>query len=332
MLTFTRLIAVASALAIAACSDDSASEKKAEQQDGATSTPIETQQAKDTLSMAEAYALENQQYLETNKAKDGVQITDSGLQYLVLNAGDGASPTVDDFVTVHYRGRFVGGEVFDSSIERGEPATFPAGRLIPGFTEALTLMKVGDTWEVTIPAELGYGENGAGGGAIPGNSTLIFDLELIDVMTAEQAEEKKQQERAEAEAEAAAFRDDQLAFLEQNKTKDGVTTTDSGLQYRVLEASEGALPPETATVTVHYSGKLTSGEEFDSSYKRGEPATFGLRQVIKGWTEGLQLMPVGSKYEFYIPYDLGYGEHGSGGGIPPYATLVFVVELISFEE
>lgn len=332
MISITRSIAVASVLLIAACSDDSATKDQDKQSDPAASLPTETPNSKEALTMAEAYALENQQYLETNLAKDGIQVTDSGLQYLVLNEGDGASPTVEDFVTVHYRGRFIGGEVFDSSIERGEPATFPAGRLIPGFTEALLLMKVGDTWEVTIPSDLAYGENGAGGGVIPGNSTLIFDLELIDVMTAAQSEEIQKQRQEEAEAQALAFRDEQLAFLDQNKSKDGVQTTESGLQYRVLEAGEGPMPTATANVTVHYSGKLINGEEFDSSYKRGEPASFGLNQVIRGWTEGLQLMNAGAKYEFYIPYSLGYGERGSGGGIPPYATLVFVVELISFNE
>lgn len=336
MISITRSIAVASFLFIAACSDDKATKEQDPQSDPAANQgatlPTETSNSKEALTMAEAYTLENQQYLETNLAKDGVQVTDSGLQYLILNEGDGASPTAADFVTVHYRGRFIDGQVFDSSIERGEPATFPAGRLIPGFTEALLLMQVGDTWEVTIPSELAYGENGAGGGVIPGNSTLIFDLELIDVMTSAQAEDIQKQRQEEAEAAALAFRDDQLAFLEQNKGKDGVQTTDSGLQYRVLEAGEGPNPTATSNVTVHYSGKLINGEEFDSSYKRGEPINFGLNQVIRGWTEGLQLMNAGAKYELYIPYDLGYGERGSGGGIPPYATLVFVVELISFEE
>lgn len=331
MITITRSIAVASILLIAACSDDKATKEQDTQSDPAANLPTETPISKEALTMAEAYALENQQYLETNLAKDGMQKTESGLQYLVLNEGDGASPTAEDFVTVHYRGRFIDGQVFDSSIERGEPATFPAGKLIPGFTEALLLMKVGDTWEVTIPSDLAYGENGAGGGVIPGNSTLVFDLELIDVMTAEQATELQQQQQQEAEAAALAFRDEQLAFLEQNKAKDGIQTTESGLQYRVLETGEGPNPTATSNVTVHYSGKLINGEEFDSSYKRGEPINFGLNQVIRGWTEGLQLMNAGSKYELYIPYDLGYGERGSGGGIPPYATLVFVVELISFE-
>lgn len=329
--TIARAVTLMSALALAACSDSSNDQKQAEDADGTAIAPVETPIAKETLSMTEAYALENQQYLDTNKAKGGVQITESGLQYMVLNAGSGASPTVDDYVTVHYRGKFIDGREFDSSIARGEPATFPAGGLIPGFTEALTLMKEGDTWEVTIPSDLAYGENGAGGGLIPGNSTLIFELELIEVMTAEEAQTLQDRRREEAEAAAAAFRDNQLAFLEQNKTQDGIQVTESGLQYRVIEEGNGAMPGERSKVTVHYSGKLINGEEFDSSYKRGQPATFPLNGVIRGWTEGLQLMKEGSKYEFFLPYDLGYGERGSGGGIPPYATLVFIVELISVD-
>ncbi len=120
------------------------------------------------------------------------------------------------------------------------------------------------------------------------------------------------------------------AFLAENKNKAGVTTTDSGLQYEVLEAGSGAKPSESDTVEVHYHGTLIDGSVFDSSVERGAPATFGVHQVIKGWTEALQLMPVGSKYRLYIPQDLAYGTHPHPGGpIKPYMALIFDVELIA---
>lgn len=119
------------------------------------------------------------------------------------------------------------------------------------------------------------------------------------------------------------------AFLAENGMKEGVTTTASGLQYQVLKEGTGAHPKATDSVTCHYEGRLIDGKIFDSSYKRGEPATFGLQQVIAGWTEGLQLMREGAKYRFFIPYILGYGASGAGQSIPPYATLIFDVELIN---
>ena len=121
------------------------------------------------------------------------------------------------------------------------------------------------------------------------------------------------------------------AFLEANKKKEGVKATASGLQYEVLRPGSGAKPAATATVTVNYEGRLLDGSVFDSSYKRGQPSSFPLNGVIKGWTEGLQLMPVGSKYRFYIPSELAYGVNGSGDSIPPNSTLVFDVELISIK-
>ena len=120
-------------------------------------------------------------------------------------------------------------------------------------------------------------------------------------------------------------------FLEENAKKEGVVTTPSGLQYKVLDEGFGPRPKATETVKVHYKGTLIDGTQFDSSYDRGEPISFPLNGVIRGWTEGVQLMPVGAKYEFYIPYNLAYGEKGAGGVIPPYATLVFVVELLGIE-
>lgn len=126
----------------------------------------------------------------------------------------------------------------------------------------------------------------------------------------------------------AAIISEGKAFLEENKKKAGITTTASGLQYEVLKAGTGPKPKSTDEVTVHYKGTLLNGKQFDSSYDRNEPLTLALNRVIPGWTEGVQLMPAGSKYRFFIPYNLGYGERGAGEDIPPYSTLVFEIELI----
>jgi len=123
--------------------------------------------------------------------------------------------------------------------------------------------------------------------------------------------------------------EDQEKFLQDNAAKEGVVTLPSGLQYLVLNPGDGAKPGPTTMVTVHYEGSLVNGKVFDSSYKRDRPATFGVHQVIRGWTEALQLMPVGSKWRLFIPAELGYGARGAGGSIPPNATLVFDVELLS---
>jgi FKBP-type peptidyl-prolyl cis-trans isomerase len=120
-------------------------------------------------------------------------------------------------------------------------------------------------------------------------------------------------------------------FLEDNKKKEGVVTTESGLQYKVMVEGDGALPASTDKVKVHYRGTLIDGKEFDSSYSRGEPVTFQLDSVIPGWVEALQLMKVGSKYQLFIPQDLAYGEREVGPDIEPYSTLIFEVELIGIE-
>ena len=116
--------------------------------------------------------------------------------------------------------------------------------------------------------------------------------------------------------------------MEENAKKEGVTVTKSGLQYEVLQKGTGKTPKATDTVRCHYEGRLIDGTVFDSSYRRNQPADFGLQQVIAGWTEGVQLMAEGAKYRFYIPYMLAYGEGGAGELIPPFSTLVFDVELI----
>lgn len=141
--------------------------------------------------------------------------------------------------------------------------------------------------------------------------------------------QKKEEEMKAAQAEAGkAAKKEGEAFLAENAKKEGITVTQSGLQYEVLQEGAGKQPKATDTVRCHYEGRLLDGTIFDSSYKRNEPADFGLQQVIAGWTEGVQLMSEGSKYRFYIPYMLAYGEGGAGAMIPPYATLIFDVELI----
>ncbi|MEL5893497.1 FKBP-type peptidyl-prolyl cis-trans isomerase [Bacteroides sp. GD17] len=121
-------------------------------------------------------------------------------------------------------------------------------------------------------------------------------------------------------------------FLAENKGKEGVVTTPSGLQYKIITKGNGAIPADTSKVKVNYKGTLIDGTEFDSSYKRNEPATFRANQVIKGWTEALTMMPVGSKWELYIPSELGYGSRETGGQIKPFSTLVFEVELLGIEK
>ncbi len=121
------------------------------------------------------------------------------------------------------------------------------------------------------------------------------------------------------------------AFLEQNKKKENVTTLDSGLQYEILTEGKGAVPKATDSVRCHYHGTLLDGTVFDSSVQRGQPAVFGVNQVIKGWVEALQLMPVGSKWKLYIPSELAYGEQGAGGSIEPNSALIFEVELLGIE-
>lgn len=130
------------------------------------------------------------------------------------------------------------------------------------------------------------------------------------------------------EEQTVALRADGETFLADNAKKEGVMTLPSGLQYKVITAGTGKKALASDSVKCHYEGRLINGTKFDSSYDRNEPAVFGVTQVIPGWVEALQLMPAGSKWELYIPYNLAYGERGAGQSIPPYATLVFVVELL----
>lgn len=164
-----------------------------------------------------------------------------------------------------------------------------------------------------------------------GDTSRVSEEEKERVFTAIQ--QKLMAKNIAKEREAAMASDNEgMVWLRENGTRDGVTTTASGLQYEVITAGpDGPKPSASSNVTVHYTGTLTDGTVFDSSVERGEPVTFQLNQVIPGWTEGVQLMTVGSTYKFYIPSYLGYGERGAGGLIGPNATLIFTVELLSIQ-
>lgn len=235
------------------------------------------------------------------------QKTASGLVTKVLTPGTGTEhPRLQDSVKVNYTGWTKNGEMFDSSVARGEPITFGVRQVIPGWTEALQLMVVGEKRRVWIPAAMAYGEhpnNGAPGG------DLTFDVEVLGLTKAP----------------------DPPAVPEDVKAPPKTATkTKSGLEYRVLKPGTGAQPKATDTVLVHYSGWTTDGKMFDSSVMRGQPLTFRLDQVIKGWTEGVQLMKVGEKARFWIPGPLAYGDKPTRPGAPA-GMLVFDVELLGIK-
>jgi len=165
---------------------------------------------------------------------------------------------------------------------------------------------------------------------LAGEKLLMTDEEMQAAMTALQTEIMQKQ----AEAITKAGEENKVkgeAFLAENKTKEGVKTTASGLQYKIIKEGTGKKPTLKDTVECHYQGTLIDGTEFDSSFKRGQPATFPVSGVIAGWTEALQMMPVGSKWQLFIPSDLAYGERGAGGAIGPNETLIFVVELLAIK-
>jgi len=224
--------------------------------------------------------------------------TASGLSSKVLTPGKGtAKPGPADMVTVHYTGWTTDGKMFDSSLSQPTPATFPLNRLIKGWGEGLQLMVAGERRRFWIPQDLAYG----GQPARPAGM-LVFDVELIEF------------------SPSPSTPPPDVAAVPADAKK-----TSSGLAYKSLRPGKGGSSPvKSSNVTVHYTGWTTDGKMFDSSVASGRPATFGLGDVIAGWTEGVQLMTVGEKMRFWIPERLAYK-----GERPPHGMLVFDVELIA---
>jgi FKBP-type peptidyl-prolyl cis-trans isomerase FklB len=167
--------------------------------------------------------------------------------------------------------------------------------------------------------------------AMTGAKPLLTDDEVKGVLTQAQTE-MRQKQQAKMQLEGATNKKEGEAFLAANKTKEGVVTLPSGLQYKILTAGTGPKPTASDSVVCNYRGTLVNGKEFDSSYKRGQPVTFPVNGVIKGWQEALPLMPVGSKWQLFVPADLAYGDHGMSADLGPNSTLIFEVELLSIKD
>jgi len=234
--------------------------------------------------------------------------TASGLAFRILVKGTGTNhPGPHDRVTVEYTGWTADGKTFDSSIPTGEPAQRRVDAVIKGLSEGLQLMVKGEKRRLWIPSDLAYGDNPARPGAPAG--PLVFDVALLTFVKVIPPPPTP---------------------LDAGEVPADARKTSSGLAYKILAHGTGKTHPTSDdTVVVHYSGWTTSGNLFDSSVVRGQPATFPLGSVIKGWTEGLQLMVVGDKARFWIPARLAYGDHPRPG--EPAGTLVFDVELLAIK-
>ena len=313
--TWTLLCCVALGASLTACK--SSAPAPAEGEAAESEAPAEQAEAKDEAA-AEEVAAKPSAPADIPAPPDvaappaNAEKSESGLAWTVLQEGTGDThPKEWDIVTVNYTGWTTDGKMFDSSTKRGRPAEFPLNRVIKGWTEGVQLMVAGEKRRFWIPGNLAYGEpkpNDPHAGFGPPRGTLVFDVELLSFKEAPKPPEAPKD----------------VSAIPKNAKK-----TKSGLGSRVLKKGTGKNhPTESSIVTVHYSGWTTDGKMFDSSIVRASPATFGLNQVIPGWTEGLQLMVVGEKRRLWIPEDLAY----AGRPGRPQGMLVFDVELLDIKE
>lgn len=294
------------AIAVVACATFNTAEaakknKKSKKSKTEAKAPVKMATASDSISYAAGVAMTNGllPYLINNQGVDTAYMADfvRGFNDIVAS---GDNPQMKAYaagmaIANQVKGQMLGGLQGEFA---GTPDSISKENFFRGFTDALT-----------------------------GDTTVMKQADAESLFAKKSAEARA----AKQEREFGANRDAGRKFLAENKTKPGVQTTASGLQYKVLTKGEGAVPKATDRVMVHYEGRLVDGTVFDASSKHGsEPMVFGANQVIKGWTEALCMMPVGSKWELYIPYELAYGERNAGM-IKPYSMLIFTVELVGIE-
>lgn len=245
------------------------------------------------------------EFLEENAQREDVTVTESGLQYRLIEEGDGIIPTEESIAIFDFIGTFVDGEEFNNTFDSGNTAIAQINSLPPGLREGLLFTNIGARYEFVLPPELAYDNNPPAG--FPPGAVLIFELKLQHSSNYDPI------------------------FLEENSQNEDVTVTESGLQYRVIEEGTGDSPVAASNVSVEYTGTFIYGDTFDTSRDTDGPASLNLDGVIDGFSEGIQLMQEGARYEFFLPGDLAYGDQPPQG-LYPNATLIFDVELISVDD
>ena len=289
-----------------------------------------------------------QDYFKKNNIK--AMKTSSGLYYTISEAGTGEQITAGESVSVNYRGKTLDGKTFDTNMDSTfhhmEPFSLEIGkgRVIKGWDEGIPLLKKGSKATLYIPSGLAYGSQDRSSNGIPANSILIFDVDIVDVKTAEEAkkesEEKAAKQKKEAEEKTAAAKLTEDRDLKDYFAKNNIkaTRTESGLYYSVSKQGTGDNAKAGQKVSMNYMGKLMNGKVFDknvdSNFVGTKPLAFtlGKHQVIQGWDEGIQLLNKGTRATLYIPSYLAYGPRGMGASIPPNSILIFEVEVINIEE
>ena len=285
-----------------------------EEHDAEIATRMEKRKTDEPIVIAE--------YLKANNID--INAEKSGLYFISVRDGNGSKPKQGDVLSINMKVMLMDGGVLYDSWQENQPVQFEFGTRFDteGLVEGVSKMSKGQVAHLIVPSSLAFGEAGRQGLVDP-YSTLLYDVELIDFQSKAEVQKQAAIQKAKSKMEGEAF-------LAQNATKEGVVVLPSGLQYKIIKSGEGSVSPLPASrVKVDYEGKLIDGTVFDSSIERGKPAEFAVNGVIAGWTEALQLMKEGDKWQLFIPSDLAYGENPRPGGpIEPNMVLIFDVELL----
>ncbi len=271
--------------------------------------------------------LDFQKYLKDNNIT--ISPRESGLYFWELEAGEGDYPQDGDQIFVHFDVERIDGTKVYSSYNR-EPYIYTIGTHYecPGVMEGFSLMRKGGKSKILLSSDIAFGEMGKGRG-IPAYTSLLYHLEIVDIKRKADIEREREAEQRKQDVQNKKNKREGVAFLKKNAKQPGVVMLPSGLQYKVERMGTGARPKARDRVSVNYRGMRIDGTVFDDSYKRNKPSKFFVHKVIKGWSEALQRMPVGSKWILYIPEELAYGDSSrKGGKIQPFDALIFEVELL----